>query len=163
MPSAYSLQVAVKGNKVSLPTTPFFQAKQSQLSRPLQILTLMWKTSPWPVTTSPNSWNKGNLTEMGRSHLNQKADGTEKVGRVFFDKIAKVLREYLKKYNTLKILKEKYDICNDTQSLENHILKEKVAQKSEISGNRDSNNHRILFKLKAGKWKTQAHMQNDRS
>lgn len=101
MPSAYSLQVAEKGNKVSPPTTPFFQAKQSQLSRPLQILTLMWKTSPVPVTTS-NSWNKGSLTEMGRSHLNQKADGTEKVGRIFFDKIAKVPKEYLKKYNTLK-------------------------------------------------------------
>lgn len=40
--------------------------------------------------------------------------------------------------------------------------KEKVAQKSEISGNRDTNNHRILFKLKAGKWKSQAHMQNNR-
>lgn len=39
---------------------------------------------------------------MGRSHLNQKADGTEKVGRIFFDKIAKVPKEYLKKYNTLK-------------------------------------------------------------
>lgn len=49
-----------------------------------------------------------------------------------------------------------------TLSLETHILKEKVAQKSETSGSRDSSKHRILFKLRVGKWKTQAHMQNDK-